>query len=61
MTDPLASYRDTMRRRGVQARREQEQRRRRGRGGSVSGRSGSPRTVSCVAPGRGSAGGPRRM
>jgi len=29
MTDPLASYRDTMRRRGAQARREQEQRRRR--------------------------------
>ncbi len=31
MPDPLASYRDTMRRRGAQARREQEWRRRRAR------------------------------
>ncbi|WP_263840117.1 nucleotidyltransferase family protein [Salinibacter sp.] len=31
MADPLASYRDTMRRRGAQARREQERRRRRAR------------------------------
>ncbi len=31
MADPLASYRDTMRRRGAQARREQERRRHRAR------------------------------